>query len=157
MKGKQTNLAKRPYGLAWKGGNENLIMYCQDQDALKKIVSEGLYQAISLYTKETPELNVKIMVPVILKKWEMSPMSVITNAIQKIMAGERKIFGMVTPHDINKMIQDEVELLAIDQEEQHYDIKGYGKEDMSPRVSSRHRDKNVMRISKKRLQDIKPN
>ena len=143
----QKNLVKRPYGLAWKGGNNNLIIDCQDQDALKKIISEGLYQAISLYTKETPELNVKIMVPVILEKWRMSPMRVVTNAIKKIMAGERKIYGLVTPHDINKMIQDEVELLAIDQEEEHYDRKGYGEEDMSPRISSRFTDKNVRSIS----------
>jgi len=122
-------------------------MYCQEQEALKKIISEGLYQAISLYTKETPELNVKIMVPVILEKWAMSPMSVVTNAIKKIMAGERKIYGLVTPHDINEMIQYEVELLSIEKDEEHYNRKGFGEVDTSPRISSRLTDKNVRSIS----------
>ena len=134
-----TNLVKKPLGLEWRGGN-NLIASCKDQNALRIILSEGLYEAISLYTRDTPEKNVKIMLPELLEHYKYEPVSVFINAINKIKRGERKIFGLVTPHDMKELIEEELNEIAIARENKPAENKGYGTSSTDPRTSSRWQD-----------------
>lgn len=130
---------KRLYGLEWKGGS-NVVKYCKDQDALRKIISEGLYNAISLFTKETPETNVSMMVADILEDYQHDSIDVIINAIKDIRKGKYKVYGLVTPSLIREAITDQLENQAIELERQHEKNKGYGSIEITERKSGRISD-----------------
>ena len=134
-----TNLAKAPLGLEWRGGN-SIIAYCQDKEALKQILSEGLYQALSLYSKDTPESNIKVMMADLLETYQYEPVSVIIDTIKDIRVGKRKIYGMVTPNDINELLTAKLELLSIERETIHYNNKGFDSQSITERTSGRLSD-----------------
>ena len=134
-----TDLQKKPLNLAWRDGN-TIIKNCHDQEALKKILSEGLYQAISLYTKDTPEQNVRIMMDDILELYKFDDVTVIINAITKIRRGDFKVYGLVTPNIIKDAIHIELEELALNREREHEKNKGYKDRDTEERTSGRMSD-----------------
>ena len=116
------------------------MMYCQDQNALRIILSEGLFQAISLFTRDTPEQNVKIMVQDILNDYKYEPVTVILKAIEEIRTGRVKVYGLVTPNDLREAINRQLEELAIERENEHQNSKGYGGQEISDRTSGRISD-----------------
>ena len=136
----QTNLAKNRLGLEWRVGNTSVIKYCKDKNGLRKILSEGLYQAIKMQSKETPKANVIQMIKDVLEDFENEPLEVITNAITDIRKGKRKIYGMVTPFDLREMITDNLEMVTIQREREHNDLKGHGDVEVSKRTSGRISD-----------------
>ena len=75
-----------------------------------------------------------------LEKYKYDPIAVFINVINKIIGGERKIYGIVTPNDIKEMIDDELEVLAIDREFKHNERKGHGEVEISKRHSGRISD-----------------
>ena len=134
-----TNLAKAPLGLEWRNGNA-IIAYCQDKDALRQILSEGLFQALSLYSKDTPENNIKVMMADLLENYQYEPVSIIIDAIKDIRIGKRKIYGMVTPNDINELITAKLEEKSIEREQEHEQRKGYNTSSAEKRTSGRLSD-----------------
>ena len=136
----EINLVRKRYGLEWRAGNSTVIKYCKDQEGLRKVLSEGLYQAISMHTRETTKDNVKIMVQDVIKDFELDPVEVITMAITDIRKGKRKIYGMVTPFDLREMITENLELIAIQREREHNEKKGHGNVEISKRHSGRISD-----------------
>jgi hypothetical protein len=116
------------------------MMYCQDQNALRIILSEGLFQAISMFTKDTPEQNVRIMVEDVLRDYRYEPVTVILRAIEEIRTGQVKVYGLVTPFDLREAINRQVELLAIERERVHENNKGYGNQEIGVRTSGRISD-----------------
>ena len=135
----EMTLARKLSSIGWNT-NGKLIVNCQNPEALKVILSEGLFQAVSLYSKDTSKQNIKLMLPALLEKFKYDPVEVFVKVIKKIVLGERKIYGMVTPNDLHEMILTELEEIAIDKENEHYENKGYGKVDPGPRVSGRISD-----------------
>lgn len=136
---KETSLVKKQLGLAWKGGN-TLIKYCEDPAALRKILSEGLFGAINLYSNETREESVKIMVADMLTDYEYEDVSLILEVIQDIRKGKRKIYGKVTPFDLREMITAKLQEQAINRERKHQDQKGFTDYEIGDRRSGRISD-----------------
>jgi hypothetical protein len=136
-----TNLVKKPLGLVWRTGRtSNIIRYCEDQEALKIVLSEGLYQAISLHSEKTSEAAVKIMILDVLEDYANDPVEVVTQAITKIRKGYRKIYGKVTPTDLREMLTEEAELISLQREREHNERKGFGEVEVSERNSGRISD-----------------
>lgn len=131
---------KKRMGLAWSGGTSTVIKYCQDKDALRKILSEGLFQAFSMFTKETPENNVKIMIKDVLEQYQYEPIEAITEAINDIRKGKYKIYGLVSPFILQGAITDNLKLISIEREREHQQKKGYGDVEISKRNSGRISD-----------------
>ena len=137
---KETTLAKRQLNLEWRGGNTTVIKYCIDQEGLRKVLSEGLYQAIKMQSKDTSEENVTQMIRDVLEDFQYEPLEVITMAITDIRKGKRKIYGMVTPFDLREMITNNLELIAIQREREHNERKGHAEVEVSKRHSGRISD-----------------
>ena len=114
--------------LEWQDGNK-IITFCKNKEALRVITSEALYQSISLYTKETSENNVKIMTADLLDKYQYDSFDVIVEAIKDIRQGKRKIFGLVTPHDIHSIIEEKLNDIAIQRERNHEKNKGFANQE----------------------------
>jgi len=116
------------------------MKYCQDQEGLRRVLSEGLYQAISMHSKETTIDNIKIMVQDVIEDFELDPVEVVTMAIADIRKGKRKIYGMVTPFDLREMIHANLEIIAIQREREHNELKGHGDVEVTRRTSGRISD-----------------
>jgi len=119
-----------------KQGKKALVRYCKDPEALRKVVSEGFYQVMSLYA-DTSEKAVSLMVPPLLEQYSSEPVEVFTNVIKKLATGQVKVYGRITPDLINELITEQLETLTLDREAEHADNKGYGAFDPGPRRSSR--------------------
>jgi hypothetical protein len=138
---KETSLVKSLSGLAWKTGDKkNLIINCADQTALRKILSEGLYQAVSLYSDDTKQGSIVTMVQDLIEDYKYDPVNVIIGTIDDIRKGRKKIYGRVNPADLREMITEKLDSIALDAEADHHDRKGYGEVDLSERDSSRNSD-----------------
>jgi hypothetical protein len=122
------------------GKSFEIIRENKDPENLRKVLSLGLYKAISLHTKETSEENVKIMVTDILEDFAAEPIEVVTMAIADIRKGKRKIYGMVTPTDLREMITANLEKIAIHREQEHNARKGHGGVEVAVRYSGRISD-----------------
>jgi len=117
--------------------NGKLVKYSKDPETLRKVLSEGLYQAISLYTNETKAEHVKIMMADVLEDCKFDPIEVITETITDIRKGRVKIYGRVTPDVLHDLITQKRETIALARERQHTANKGYSKDDPGPRSSGR--------------------
>ena len=104
------------------------------------ILTEGLFGAISMHSKETKEDNIFIMINDIMEDYKHDPVEVITMAITDIRKGKRKIYGMVTPFDLREMITENLETIAIQRERDHNELKGHGDVEVSKRHSGRISD-----------------
>lgn len=125
----------------------NLIRYCKNKSELGTIISRALFQAVDLYSKETSQESVFIMVGDLLEDYSSDPIEIIINVVKKIRKGSIKIYGKVTPFDLRDLIQKELEGITMIRENSHHDNKGYGLQDMTPRTSGRlsdHFDKNKL-------------
>ena len=110
--------------IGFKGGNATPAT-CTNKDLLRKVISEALYQSLTLYTRETPENNVKIMVHDILETYEHDSIDVITSAIKDIRTGKYKVYGLVTPNNIREAMIPYLEEQSIELERIHERNKGY--------------------------------
>lgn len=134
-------LAKKQFGIEWKNGDtDGLIKNCEDPEALRKILSEGFFQAFALYTNEVNKDGVSTMVKDMIEEYQFEPVAVLVETLKDIRKGKRKIFGRVTPSDLREMITEKLEVIAIERENAHAENKGYGKADLSPRTSQRNSD-----------------
>jgi len=134
-----TSLTNQQLGLEWRNGN-TLIAYCQDQTALRKILSEGLFQAFSLYSKDTPLQNVSIMMADLMDTYKYEDVGLILSVIKDIRAGKRKIYGLVTPNDVNELLTAKLDELAQAREQKHYENKGFAEIAIENRTSGRISD-----------------
>ena len=89
---------------------------CNNPEQLRTVVSESLYQSISLFSKETPLNNVKIIVHDLLEDFKHDDIRIVLNAIADIRKGKFKIYGMVTPHTIREAMKPYLENTAIELE-----------------------------------------
>jgi len=145
-----TSLVKKLSGIGLKTGGE-LICHL-DQTATRKILSEGLYEAVSLYNTETKPEQIKVMVADLMEDYSYDPAMVIVDVIKDIRKGKRKIYGRVTPNDLREMITEKLEQVAIERERRHQEAKGYSDFDLSERSSGRFSDlfKKVVRFNDKK-------
>lgn len=104
------------------------------------ILTEGLFGAISMHSKETKEDNVFLMVSDLMEDYQYDPVDVITMAITDIRKGKRKIYGIVTPFDLREMVTENLELIAIQREREHNERKGHGDVEVAKRFSGRISD-----------------
>lgn len=118
----------------------SIIRYCKNKKELSSILSEGLFQAIDLYSKDTPVNNVFIMVSDLIEDYYNDPVEIIINVIKKIRKGNIKIYGRVTPHDLRDLITKELEDITIIRENDHHDLKGYSEQELGERASGRLSD-----------------
>lgn len=126
-------------GLSFKGGS-TVIKYCENPDALRKVLSEGLYGAICLFSADTNVDTVKAMIADVIEDYKHDDVSVIIDTIADIRKGKRKIYGKVTPFDLREMITEKLEKIAIDRESKHSDNKGFGEVEAGERKSGRLSD-----------------
>ena len=119
------NLVKNQSAIVWTVGNRKLLRYFkgEEKEILRKVLSEKLFQAISLFTRETPEQNVSLMIGDILEDYSFEPVGVIISAIDNIRKGKYKVFGLVTPNVIREALAVELEDLAIERENEHLRFK----------------------------------
>jgi hypothetical protein len=123
-------------GLRFRGGS-TLLGYCEDPEALRKILSEGLYGALSLFSGDTGIDAVKVMMADIIEDYKYDDVSVIIEAIKDIRKGKRKIYGKVTPFDLREIITAKLEEMADMREGQHNEIKGHGDVEVRTRTCGR--------------------
>ena len=116
-----TDLVKTVSQIGFRSGS-GLIRSCENPEILRKVLSEGLFQALSLYSDVKVE-SVQLMMSSILDDFQYEPADVIIDAIKDIAGGKRKIFGRVTPNDIREVIQEKLELVAIERERKHDEQK----------------------------------
>ena len=65
-----------------------------------------------------------------MEQYQYEPVEVFTRVIKKLATGTRKIYGKVTPWDIQEMIGEELEQMAIERERQHEANKGFAGQDL---------------------------
>lgn len=118
----------------------NLIKYCKNKVELSSMVSEALYESVSLYSKETSKSDVFIMVADLIEDYPTDPVEVIINILKKIRKGYIKVYGKVDPHDLRALMKKELDDISTIRKNGHYDVKGYGNQDMSERYSGRLSD-----------------
>lgn len=117
----ETSLAKKVSEIGFRGG-KSIIKYSENPEHLRVILSEGLFQALSLFS-DVKEESVALMMSGILEDYQYEPVDVITEAIKDIASGRRKIYGRVTPNDIREVIQDKLEKVAEQRERDHEEKK----------------------------------
>ena len=112
-----SNIVKTVSEIGFKNGSK-LIMASNNPDALRKVLSEGMYQALSLYSDVKVEA-VQIMMKSIMEDYKYEPVEVIEQSIKDLAGGKKKIFGRVTPNDIREVIQENLEKVAQQREANH--------------------------------------
>ena len=118
----------------------NIIRYCKNKPVLYSIISEKLFESVSLYSKEITKDDVFLMVGDLIEDYKNDPIEIIINVIKKIRKGHIKIYGKVTPFDLRELIKKELEEISIIKENNHSGKKGFFEKDMTPRSSGRLSD-----------------
>ena len=83
------------------------------------------YNSLALYSKEVKEENIKLMIPEFIEKYKHEDIAVFTNVNKAIVTGKKKIYGLVTPNDLEELFKEELENIAIEREREHEKNKGY--------------------------------
>jgi len=112
-----TDLATIASQIGFKNGS-NLVRYSNNPDVQRKVLSEGLYQALSLYSDVKVE-TVSLMMSSILEDYKNEPTHIIVDTIKDLVAGKRKIFGRVSPDIIRELMDEKIQLLSEERERQH--------------------------------------
>ena len=68
------------------------------------------------------------MTEIIVEDCQFDPVELPLKVIKDIARGTRKIYGQVTPHDLNEMLEEERLKISLDREADHYQNKGHGVE-----------------------------
>lgn len=117
----ETSLAKTVSEIGFRSSS-GLIRSCDNPELLRKVLSEGLFQAVNLYSDMTPE-SVSLMMGAMLDEYQFEPTDVIIEAIKDLASGKKKIYGRVTPNDMRELIKEKMELVAIERERKHEEMK----------------------------------
>jgi hypothetical protein len=123
-----TDLVKIKQGLVWRNGNTHqLIRDCENVEMLRKVFSESLYRAMNLY-HDTDIESVKIIVGNLLDDCDYDPIDVLGHIVTQLTTGKRKIYGKVTPNDIQELLIEAREKEAIKKEKNLHDQKQINKD-----------------------------
>ena len=112
-----TDLTTIASQIGFRNGS-NLVRYSNNPEVQRKVLSEGLYQALSLYSDVKVE-TVSLMMSSILEDYKNEPTHIIVDTIKDLVGGKRKIFGRVTPDIIRGLMDEKIELLSEQREREH--------------------------------------
>ena len=115
----------------WRtGSTHQLIRDCENIEVMRKIYSEGLYQAMNLYA-DTSTDQVRAIIHSLFSECQFDGFYVLDYAIKKLLSGSLKIYGRVTPSDINGLITEARNKQAEVKERQHQALKQANKQNES--------------------------